>query len=441
MTREPLPPRTGFTMTRHANEWTDAGAPDGESAEAVRRDLLGAMRTRFGVVSERVRWVRAPYRVCPLGAHIDHQHGTVTALAIDRAVHLAFAPSAEPGIRMASLSFPGEVAFPLDRIPAKEPGDWGNYPRGAAFALGRGGALKRGLVGVTSGRLSDLGLRSSSAVGLACLLALGSVNRRAATPADLIRLNQTMENEYLGLRNGILDQAAILLSRAKNLTVIDCRAFAEGAGDCRRRRLPAGIRRVRYPESGRPYVFLVATSGLLRSVVSTAYNRRVEECAEAARSLLAAVGRPVPAVPRFADVRPEEYKAHRGRLSGPLARRAAHFFGESRRVREGISHWRRGDLARFGALMTESGLSSIENYECGCEPMNDLYRILIRVPGVRGARFSGAGFRGCCVALAEPAAVEDAIPRILREYAARHPGPAAGARVLVCRSGPGAGLS
>jgi galacturonokinase len=424
------------SKARHVEE-----DPDWESAEAIRRDLLDAMQIRFGVAPERVRWVRAPYRICPLGAHIDHQHGTVTALAIDRAVLLAFAPSPEPGVRMASLSFPGEVAFPLDRIPPKEPGDWGNYPRGAAFALARGGILSRGLVGVTSGRLSDLGLSSSSAVGLACLLALGSVNRRAATPADLIRLNQTMENEYLGLRNGILDQAAILLSRAGSLTVIDCRAFAEGAGDDGNRRLPAGIRRVRYPAGGRPFVFLVATSGLLRSVVSTAYNRRVEECAEAARSLLEAVGRPVPVVPRLGDVRLEEYEANRGRLSGPHARRAAHFFGETRRVREGIAHWRSGDLVRFGSLMTESGLSSIKNYECGCEPMNDLYRILVRAPGVRGARFSGAGFRGCCVALAEPEAVREAIPYILREYGARHPGPAAGARVLVCRSGPGAGLS
>lgn len=417
-----------------------AEEPGGETAEAVRRDLLDAMRSRFGVAAGRVRWVRAPYRICPLGAHIDHQHGTVTALAIDHAVHLAFAPSEEPAVRMASLAFPGEVSFPLDRIPGKTAGDWGNYPRGAAFALGRGGALARGLVGVTSGRLSDLGLSSSSAVGLACLLALGAVNGRAMPPAELIRLNQAMENEYLGLRNGILDQAAILLSRAGSLTVIDCRAFAAGSGVSGARGLPPGIRRVRYPAGGRPFVFLVATSGLLRSVVSTAYNRRVAECAEAAGHLLSAAGRPV-AGARLADVRPEEYEANRGRLPEPLARRAAHFFGETRRVREGIAHWRRGDLARFGALMSESGLSSIEKYECGCEPMNDLYRILVRAPGVRGARFSGAGFRGCCVALAEPDAAGDAADFILREYAARHPGPAQDARVLVCRSGPGAGVS
>src|SRR5207244_11878681 len=103
---------------------------------------------------------------------------------------------------------------------------------------------------------------------------------------------------------------------------------------------------------------------------------------------------------RLGHLTDAEYEAHRHRLSGPEAKRAAHFFAERARVGRGIAAWAAGDVAEFGRLMTASGQSSIDNYECGSPPLIDLYRILIGTPGVYGARFSGAGFRGCCVALA-----------------------------------------
>ncbi|MBI5383399.1 MAG: GHMP kinase [Verrucomicrobia bacterium] len=399
--------------------------------------LRDGMVRRFGVTPDAVRFVRAPYRICPLGAHIDHQLGTVTAMAIDRGVHLAFVPSGSGEVRLRSLAFPGEVRFRIEAIPPKQPGDWGNYARGAAMALSQGRKLTNGIVGLTSGDLAEVGLSSSASIGLAYLLALEEVNEWRGSATDNIRLDQAIENRYLGLNNGILDQSAILLSRRDHLTVIDCRAFAGLAASTED--ATPGVRLVARPPTMPAFAILIAFSGLTQSVISTDYNRRVTECAEAARLLLNAAGRPESPA-RLAEVSPDEYAAHRRRLTGPLAKRAEHFFSEMERVGCGVRAWERGDLAGLGKLVTESGRSSIVNYECGCQPMIDLYEILVRTEGVLGARFSGAGFRGCCVALVEADAAEAAAASVAAEYKAGHPDLAANAGCFISQSADGARL-
>ncbi|MBN2505282.1 MAG: hypothetical protein JXQ71_01170 [Verrucomicrobia bacterium] len=414
--------------------------------------LRHAMRSRYGFGSDAVRFVWAPYRICPLGAHIDHQLGTVTAMAIDLGTWLAYAPSPSAEVRLGSLSYPDEVRFPVTAVPGKRAGDWGNYARGAARALGQQWTLARGIVGVTHGDWPEAGLSSSAAVGLAYLIALEDANGLSLSAADNIRLDQSIENDYLGLHNGILDQSAILLSLAHRLTVVDCRAFAAAAPPPPGApalppgapalppgapALPPGIRHVAPAAPLAPYAILLAHSGVTQAVTTTDYNTRVDECRHAARVLLNAAGRQH-ASPHLGNVSPGEYRAHQSKLSGPHARRARHFFGEMRRVAEGVAAWKRGDLPRFGRLMTESGESSIANYECGCTPMIHLFDILRQTPGVHGARFSGAGFRGCCVALIDREAARDALPAIRRAYARAQPECAVRSRLVLCQSGDGA---
>jgi galacturonokinase len=401
---------------------------DHERFEVLRRWLV----QRHGVAADRVRVVRSPYRICPLGAHIDHQLGPVTAMAIDRSVLLAYAQSGSAVVRLDSLDFPGTVEFTLADVPGKRDGDWGNFPRGAARALQERYPLRRGIVGLTSGTLHAGGVSSSAAVGVAFLLAFEEANDLRVSPEENIALDQALENGYLGLRNGILDQAAILLARRGHLTRIDC---ATG----RHENIPR-------PAALRPFKILLAFSGLRKALVGTDYNRRVEECANAARTLLSAVGRgDRPAVldavhAVLGAVHPQEYETHKHALRGAPARRAAHFFSEVDRVGRGIAAWQAGDLLAFGELMTASGASSIHNYECGSPPLVDLYHILVGTEGVYGARFSGAGFRGCCVALVQPELAERASERVREAYRQRHPELAADSSVILCDSSDGAAL-
>jgi len=390
-------------------------------------ELMGTLREetarRYGAALAAVRVVVAPYRICPLGAHIDHQLGPVTAMALDQAVLLAYAPSGSREVRLSSRDFSGEVRFELDDVPERREGDWGNFARGAVRALQQSHRLHTGIVGVTAGSLSEGGLSSSAAIGVAYLLALEDVNGLEISNEENIALDQFIENNYLGLRNGILDQSAILLSRRDHLTLMDC----------------ATVRHELIPCAGSmpPFTILLAFSGLKQALVGTDYNRRVGECAQAAEILLAAVGRKSEK-PLLGNVSAEEYAEHRHLLSGAPARRAVHFFTEVERVRHGVAAWKQGDIEEFGRLMTASGESSIRNYECGCPPLIDLYHVLIETPGVYGARFSGAGFRGCCIALVEPDVAPSAALSVLAAYTHRHANLAADARTLLCHSDDGA---
>jgi galacturonokinase len=387
--------------------------------DAVRREV----GRRFGVPDGRVRCVLAPYRVCPLGAHIDHQLGPVTGMAVDEGVLFAYAAADDSRVRLGSLDFPGDVEFDLASVPDRRDGDWGNYARGAVRALQSRYRLDRGLVGVTSGPISGGGLSSSAAVGVAFLLGLEAVNDLRVSAEDNVRLDQVIENDYLGLRNGVLDQSVILFSRRDHLARIDCATLAHDL-------FPR-------PATMPPGRILIAFSGVGKALVGTDYNRRVEECTQAASTLLCAAGRPDEGsqLGRLTD---DGYATYRHLLSGPEAKRAAHFFTERARVARGIAAWAAGDVNEFGRLMTESGQSSIDNYECGSPPLIDLYRILVGTPGVYGARFSGAGFRGCCVALVAADAAEEAADRVRRVYAAAHPELAVGARTVLCDSDDGA---
>ncbi len=285
--------------------------------------------------------------------------------------------------------------------------------------------MTRGLVGIFSGRLQG-GISSSAAAGIAALLALEDVNDLGVTAIENIEFGRKIENDYLGLRNGLLDQTAVLQSRRDHLTRIDCRTASHVS-------IPA-------PPGLPAYRILLAFSGLKKPLIGTDYNRRVEECAEAARDLLEAAGR-AGASPVLGNVTAEEYEAHKGRLRAEPARRAAHFFSETERVGQGVEAWKTGDLDRFGSLMTSSGESSIRLYECGTPPLIDLYHALIEAEGVYGARFCGAGFRGCCVALVRADSAAEVADRISSTYAARHPELARHAMSVICETSDGAGIA
>jgi galacturonokinase len=390
--------------------------------QSIKR-LVDQVARHYGVDRTTVRAIFAPYRVCPLGAHIDHQSGPVTAMALDRGVLLAYAPLATPEARMRSFDYPGEVRFPFARVPDVRPGDWGNYVRGAVRALQQHHRLDTGLVGVTQGSVAEGGLSSSAAVGVAYLLALEDVNRLRIAPEENILLDQAIENTYLGLRNGVLDQSAILLSRRGHLTRIDC----------------ATLQYELVPPAATlsPPAILIACSGLRQALISTDYNRRVAECAEAARTLLEAAGH-AGDPPLLGLVSDDEYTTYRDRLSGPPARRATHFFSERERVGHGVDAWRRGDLREFGRLITASGDSSIRNYQCGAPPLVDLYQLLVEADGVYGARFSGAGFRGCCLALVDPQQAAAVAADVAAAYGRRYPDLASQAQMMLCQSDDGA---
>jgi galactokinase len=363
----------------------------------------------FGRDSRRPYFlVSVPLRICPLGAHSDHQGGTVTGLTIDRSVQLLGQASDSPELSIFSANF-GEVRHvSFDLIPEKVSGDWGNYARGMVRALREAESfVNRGFYGVIHGAMPIGGLSSSAAVSIAYAKALEHVNHLSLSPLETILLVRATENGYLGLHNGILDQSVIVSSRPHALTCIDCRSHE--------------ISTLAQERASEPWEIVVVYSGLSRQLTGTPFNQRVAECHEAARQLLSLAGRAGPEKPLLGDVGAETFFEYQSQLPDTLQRRARHFFTEAARVHEGMKFWRSGDMQKFGALVTASGESSIVNFESGSPALIALYEILSGISGVYGARFCGGGFQGCCLALIDPRHRETIAERLHSAYMARHP--------------------
>jgi len=383
-------------------------------------ELKAHLQQRVGCRDDDIRVVYAPLRISPLGAHVDHQDGLVTGMTLDQVILLAFVPRSDRRVRVESLNFPRLTEFDLDAVPPKSARDWGNYVRGAVLALQQTHALRVGVDAVVSGSMPIGGLSSSAAVGVAYLLALEPANDLYISPEENIQLDRYIENVYLGLKNGVLDQSIILMSERDALTYLDCQSMT--------------FEKAPMPQDKNNFEILVVYSGVGQSLVGTDYNNRVNECQEAARQLLTWAGQSVPENPRLRMVPEDIYLELGARLPAPLDRRARHFFTEVRRVRDGVAAWRAGDVAQVGRLMRESGASSVYNYESGCPQLITLYNILSECPGVYGARFSGGGFRGSCLGLSDPAYREEILATLAARYPQAHPEIAGTYSVHFCQS-------
>ena len=365
--------------------------------------------------------VEAPLRICPLGAHVDHQGGVVTGMTVDRQVVLAVAPTTDSIVRISSLDFAGDVVLDLRESKPARAGDWGDYVRAALSVLSSKYPLMVGFRAVVAGDLPGAGLSSSAAVLVAYFFALSRVNGIELSRAEISAFVQEAENSYIGVASGRLDQSIILFAEPSCLTRVDCSDLS--------------IEQISRPPGSPDYRVLVAFSGVRRTLAGSGFNARVDECREAARILLERVGASPCGVPVLSDVAPEIFAEYGARLPRALRRRAAHYFSEERRVLKGVEAWSKGDLHRFGALMNSSGASSIHNYECGTAELVTLYELLRDARGVFGTRFSGGGFGGCCVALIDPAAGEKITEDVARRYEAVHPEAAAAASFHICQPG------
>lgn len=351
----------------------------------------------------------SPYRVCPLGAHVDHQHGLVTGFAIDKGVDLWFNVREDNLVKLSSRSFEGEVEFEIDRPSQIKERHWGDYARGAKYALRKRFELSHGIEGVLQGSLPVGGLSSSAAVLIAYVMAFAKANSIKLQPFEIVKIASEAEREYIGLNNGLLDQACIALGKKDGLLFLDC--------DSDEYRIIK--RNPEMPE----FEIGIFFSGLTRSLVNSDYNLRVFECKTAAWNMLAYKEAPLKPFDKtfLREVPKSTFDETRDMMPSRFARRAEHFYSEYRRVRQGVTAWESGNLQLFGKLSFDSCESSIHNYECGSPELISIYNIMRHLPGVIGGRFSGAGFKGAVIALVDPKHKEEIEAELTKQYLAEYP--------------------
>ena len=345
-----------------------------------------------------------PYRVCPIGAHSDHQLGKVSGFAIDKGIHLAFSTKRNGVIELSSLQFSKRAQWHVLNVPERPCGDWADYLRGATKVLSKDHVLHFGLSGVISGSMPIGGLSSSAAVILVFLKALCQVNGISLSDSEAIAIAFEAELSYVGVSVGKLDYSCEVYSRKDRLLYLDT--------------LDDSYELISAPAGMKPWKVAVFFSGLERSLAGSKYNMRVDEARSAAYALMAYSGMDYGKF-REANLRSvprEVFDTYKDRLPETWRSRAEHFYTEFSRVQRGAEAWRKGDIETFGRLSTESGASSINNWQTGSPELKTLYEAIVRQDGVYGGRFSGAGFKGCCMALIDPSYEESIAEAVRKEY-------------------------
>ena len=369
-----------------------------------------------------------PYRVCPIGAHVDHQYGRITGLAIDKGIHFAYKAKQNGVIEICSLQFDKRAQWHINGVPEVKQNDWADYLRGATMELGQRYPLRAGICGVIEGTLPIGGLSSSAAVVLVYLSALAKVNGIQVSAQEMIEISVATENNYVGVSCGKLDQSCEVYSRENCLLYLDCK-------DDSYELIPAN-------PAMKPYEIAIFFSGVERNLAGSAFNMRVDELRSAAYALKAFAGLNYGKFKEtnLRDVDPSVYREYSSRLPENWRRRAEHWYTEFARVEAGAEAWRKGDIEEYGRLSFESGRSSIESWETGSDELKTIYEIMTRTEGIYGGRFSGAGFKGCCMALIDPAFRESVLEKVEREYLAVFPALKGKYMSVICKSSDGVSI-
>ncbi len=342
-----------------------------------------------------------PYRICPLGAHIDHQYGVVSGASVDIGITFEYEELESSKIILSSRDYEGTYEF--DITSDNQRGlDWADYFRGVIELLKRRYELKKGLKGTFKGDLPSGGISSSSSSQIAFLLAICKVNRVLLSQKEVIEIVYKVEQDYMGVKIGILDPSCEVLAKKDSILFLDT--------------LTEYSFTVENKEFSQEYEFIILYSGIKRNLVHSDYNNRITEL-KSCYDKLKIVSR----CGKLRDIPDYDYKKQENTLNPVELKRSRHYFSEMERVRLGLQAWRKKDMITFGNLMNESCLSSIYNYESGSPHLITLFDIARTVKGVLGIRFLGAGFNGSSLALIEKKYQESIIKTVTDAYLKQYP--------------------
>ena len=378
------------------------------------RDVAQEFTTRFGRMS---KVSRAPGRVNLIGEHTDYNDGFVMPAALEFATLVSAAPRPDRRIRVYSMIMAETREFDLD---APSPGgrrEWSDYVFGVAVMLEKSG---RRLAGADCVVFTDVplgsGLSSSAALEVSVAHALLTAAGLPFEPIEIAKVCQRAENDYVGMRCGIMDQYVSACGVAGNALLIDCRSL-----ESRNVPIAPNLRLV------------IANSNVRHQHAGGEYNSRREACEEGVRLLRPHLG-PIAAL---RDVTPADLERHRRALPELVYRRCRHIVTENARVLEAERALKAGDFVACGKAMNASHASMRDDFEITCPEIDFLAGLAQGEPGVYGSRMTGGGFGGCTVSLVE----KDAVERVSRHIAERYPA-AIGrdADVFVCSPSAGAGL-
>lgn len=329
-----------------------------------------------------------PGRVNLIGEHIDYNGGLVFPCAITLGTWLCLAPNKDQVIRFKSINFPEVAEIPLQTSYTKNGTGWYNYPTGVFNEILKDFPITTGFDLLYYGDIPvGSGLSSSASIEVVTAYALTDFLGLAYDRLELVKMAKRVENDFIGLNSGIMDQFAVAFGEKDKAIVLNCDTLQYKIVNC---------------DLG-DHVLMIINTNKPRELAESKYNERVEECATALQLLNQEI-----TLHNLCELTAEKFALHSHLITDPIIlKRATHVVKENDRVSLAAKALSEGSLQEFGRLMYASHQSLKDLYEVSGKELDTVVEFCAGYPAVTGARMTGAGFGGCAIAILKKGAEDD----------------------------------
>lgn len=342
--------------------------------------------------------IASPGRINIIGEHTDYNEGFVLPAAIDKAVYFGVSLSKDESCHFYALDINEDFETSVQKITHTSDKSWANYLMGVINEVQlQSGILPKGINIIFSSTLpSGAGMSSSAAIENGIAIALNELFGLKMSPLDMVQLSQRAENNFVGMKCGVMDMFASMMGQAQQVIRIDCRDFSYEY----------------YPFISDDLAFVLCNTGIKHALVDSEYNTRRAECEEGIK-VLQNIGF---SIHSLRDTNMEELREHQAEFRPVVWLRCKYVVEEIIRVEEACEALKNNDFVRLGKLMftTHEGLSN--EYEVSCKELDFLVTEAQKYPEVFGSRMMGGGFGGCTINLIEKKAIPTFLEKIGAAY-------------------------
>lgn len=364
--------------------------------------LMERFMDKHGESQHKVRIFNAPGRVNLIGEHLDYNGGYVLPAALEFGTTLIIRPRDDNKVSFSSTNIPYELTISLDEDYGYKSDQWTDYPVGVITELNKIGCnLSSGYDLLYHGDIPNgAGLSSSASIEVVTAYAFLKMEGKETDTVEIAKLSQRVENLFVGVNSGIMDQFAVANGKQDHAILLMCDTLEYEL----------------VPFRTGAYKIVISNTNKRRGLVDSKYNERRSECDRA----LEILQKELPALSYLAQLNPDQFATLQdGIRDETVRRRAQHVVEENQRVHDSVKALRNGDLEAFGQFMNQSHDSLRYLYEVTGDELDALVEEAQRIPGTLGSRMTGAGFGGCTVSLVHEDAVERFIAEVGQQYEAR----------------------
>jgi len=373
-------------------------APRKETTDRIEALTAVFNQTCPGV--DNINFFHAPGRINLIGEHTDYNGGYVLPVAIDLDIIAAAAKRSDRTINLKSLNFPGDCAAQLDDLTYNAQRGWANYPLSSAWALESSDISSTGADVVFQGEIPlGGGLSSSAAIEVLMMTILLELSGSSLEKKQIPILCRKGENDFIGVKSGIMDQYIITFGKKNHALFLNCEALEH-------RLIPFC--------NVQDTVIIVGNTKVKRELAKSAYNQRVRECAEGLNLLRKHLDNDN--ITSLSSISREAFDSCRKVLPDLVSKRCGHVISENKRVLDAVDALENGDLAELGRLLVASHTSLRDLYEVSCGELDCMVESFLQTDGVYGARMTGAGFGGSAIALVKTSARDTVIEQVRESY-------------------------